>query len=48
MEALFIRAHNVFNFGDIEFDSNFDNGNLGRIEQYNPAMLLRERGNDKI
>jgi hypothetical protein len=28
-----IPAHNVFKFGDITFSSNFDNGNLARVER---------------
>lgn len=26
-------AHNIFNFGDVTFSSNFDNGNLAKVEQ---------------
>ena len=28
-----IPAHNVFNFNEVTFSSNFDNGNLARVEQ---------------
>ena len=26
-------GHNVFTVGEVTFDSNFDNGNLGRVER---------------
>lgn len=28
-----VPAHNVFRFDDVTFSSNFDNGNLGRVER---------------
>lgn len=33
-------GHNVFTVGEVTFDSNFDNGNLGRVERYHALNSL--------